>query len=113
MKFQGRASTVRPVRSHSCLSVCPSHVKSHAHPRAHRAETYVSICIALPHIIARQPDSPLHAEYSLLSVCEPSLLSDCEPGARRLTAYALAQPGKQHLRQRSAALIERHSIVTI
>ena len=93
MKFQGRASTVRPVRSHSCLSVCPSHVKSHAHPRAHRAETYVSICIALPHIIARQPDSPLHAEYSLLSVCEPSLLSDCEPGARRLTAYRLSPGG--------------------
>ena len=66
MKFQGRASTVRPVRSHSYMyrSVCPSHVKSHAHPRAHRAETYVSICIALPHIIARQPDSPLHAEFS-------------------------------------------------
>ena len=93
MKFQGRASTVRPVRSHSCLSVCPSHVKSHAHPRAHRAETYVSICIALPHIIARQPDSPLHAEYSLLSVCEPSLLSDCEPGARSLTAYRLSPGG--------------------
>ena len=93
MKFQGRASTVRPVRSHSCRSVCPSHVKSHAHPRAHRAETYVGICVALPHIIARQPDAPHHAEYSLLSVCEPSLLSDCEPGARSLTAYRLSPGG--------------------
>ena len=85
MKFQGRASTVRPVRSHSCRSVCPSHVKSHAHPRAHRAETYVTICIALPHIIARQPDAPLHAEHSLLSVCEPSLLSGhCQTASRVL-----------------------------
>ena len=82
MKFQGRASTVRPVRSHSCLSVCPSHVKSHAHPRAHRAETYVGICVALPHIIARQPDSPLHAEYSLL--CQSASLRCCQTASRGL-----------------------------